>query len=41
MSLSSRNWGSIFEEKRQEAFKKHLVVNLLKLIRVMQKIVII
>ena len=30
-----------FEEKRQEAFKKHLVVNLLKLIRVMQKIVII
>ena len=31
----------IFEEKRQEALKKNLVVNLLELIQVMQKMVMI
>ena len=31
----------IFEEKRQEALEKNLVVNLLELIQVMQKMVMI
>ena len=32
---------SVFEEKRQEALEKNLVVNLLELIQVMQKMVMI
>ena len=31
----------IFEEKRQKALEKHLVLNLLELIQVMQKMVMI
>ena len=35
------NRNLIFEEKRQEALKKNLVINLLELIQVMQKMVMI
>ena len=35
------NRNLIFEEKRQEALKKNLVINLLELIKVMQKMVMI
>ena len=35
------NRNLIFEEKRQEALKKNLVINLLELILVMQKMVMI
>ena len=46
--FSSRNWRKkhtdrdvIFEEKRQKALEKNLVVNFLELIQVMQKMVMI